>query len=90
MHAMAADWSADRRLDILVLGPMGEDEAGPTSTLPIRDALVALLAEDEARALLDRKWENVQATGADIVATGNPGCSICWRVLARPPGKPLI
>ncbi|MAQ94053.1 MAG: hypothetical protein CMM84_11080 [Rhodothermaceae bacterium] len=55
MHAMAADWSADRRLDILVLGPMGEDEAGPTSTLPIRDALVALLAEDEARALLDER-----------------------------------
>jgi glycolate oxidase iron-sulfur subunit len=27
-----------------------------------------------ARALLDRKWATVQATGAEILATGNPGC----------------
>ncbi|MCH7904287.1 MAG: (Fe-S)-binding protein [Armatimonadetes bacterium] len=27
-----------------------------------------------ARALLDRKWENVEASRADIVVTGNPGC----------------
>ena len=27
-----------------------------------------------ARDLLDRKWRNVEATGAEIVATGNPGC----------------
>ena len=52
---MAADWSADRRLDLLVLGPMGEDDAGPTSTLPIRDALEALLTEDEVQALLDER-----------------------------------
>lgn len=49
---MAADWSADRRLDILVLGPMGEDEVGPTSTIPIRDALERLLAEPALQALL--------------------------------------
>ena len=27
-----------------------------------------------ARRLLDRKWENIAETGAQIVATGNPGC----------------
>jgi glycolate oxidase iron-sulfur subunit len=27
-----------------------------------------------ARTLLERKWKNVEATGARIVATGNPGC----------------
>jgi glycolate oxidase iron-sulfur subunit len=27
-----------------------------------------------ARQLLERKWANVQATGAGIVVTGNPGC----------------
>jgi glycolate oxidase iron-sulfur subunit len=27
-----------------------------------------------ARALLDRKWANIEATGTQIVAMGNPGC----------------
>lgn len=27
-----------------------------------------------ARALLERKWKHVEASGADIVAMGNPGC----------------
>lgn len=27
-----------------------------------------------ARSLLERKWSNLQKTGADIVITGNPGC----------------
>lgn len=27
-----------------------------------------------ARRLLDRKWANVEATGADFVVSGNPGC----------------
>lgn len=27
-----------------------------------------------ARRLLDRKWANIQATGAEVLATGNPGC----------------
>ena len=27
-----------------------------------------------ARRLLERKWANVEATGAEILATGNPGC----------------
>ena len=57
---MAIDWVEDRRLDILVLGPMGEDDQGPASTLPIRDALMALLQEDEFQDLLTRySIENV-------------------------------
>jgi len=31
----------------------------------------------KARTLLDRKWENILATGASVVATGNPGC-LAW------------
>jgi len=27
-----------------------------------------------ARELLERKWKNIETTGADIVALGNPGC----------------
>lgn len=45
--ASPLDWSSDRRLDLFVLGPMGDDPAGPASTLPIRDALRALLTDDE-------------------------------------------
>ena len=33
-----------------------------------------ILQPETARQLLDRKWRNVEATGATIVATGNPGC----------------
>lgn len=29
---------------------------------------------DMARALLEEKWKNIEATGAQIVAMGNPGC----------------
>jgi glycolate oxidase iron-sulfur subunit len=27
-----------------------------------------------ARQLLERKWQNVESTGAEVVASGNPGC----------------
>jgi len=30
-----------------------------------------------ARALLDRKWNHIRQTGAQLVATGNPGC-LAW------------
>ena len=33
-----------------------------------------ILQPEMARQLLERKWANVAATGASIVATGNPGC----------------
>jgi glycolate oxidase iron-sulfur subunit len=33
-----------------------------------------LTQPSRARALLDRKWANIAATGAQILATGNPGC----------------
>ena len=49
---MNTDWSGDRRLDILVLGPMGDTGREP-STLSIRDALNALLQEPEFQALLN-------------------------------------
>ncbi len=37
MPTPATDWAADRRLDILILGPMGDKDQEP-STLRIRDA----------------------------------------------------
>ncbi|MBX3095351.1 MAG: (Fe-S)-binding protein [Fimbriimonadaceae bacterium] len=40
-----------------------------------------------ARALLDRKWENIVATGASIVATGNPGCHAWISQAAREQGR---
>ena len=33
-----------------------------------------LTQPSRARALLERKWANIVATGAQILATGNPGC----------------
>ena len=39
-----------------------------------------------ARSLLERKWENVAATGAEIVALGNPGCHAWIAQAAREHG----
>lgn len=42
-----------------------------------------------ARALLDRKWDHVRQTGAQIVATGNPGCLAWIAQAAREAGSPI-
>jgi glycolate oxidase iron-sulfur subunit len=39
-----------------------------------------------ARALLERKYENIQATGAEIVVSGNPGCHAWIEQAARERG----
>lgn len=39
-----------------------------------------------ARKLLDRKWANVEKTGAQIVASGNPGCHAWIAQAAREAG----
>ena len=39
-----------------------------------------------ARALLERKWRNIEATGAEIVALGNPGCHAWIAQAAREQG----
>lgn len=39
-----------------------------------------------ARALLERKYENIRATGASIVVTGNPGCHAWIAQAAREHG----
>ncbi len=36
-----------------------------------------LVQPDMARRLLERKWKHIEATKAQIVATGNPGC-LAW------------
>ncbi|HWD41656.1 MAG TPA: (Fe-S)-binding protein [Fimbriimonas sp.] len=40
-----------------------------------------------ARKLLERKWANVEATDASIVATGNPGCHAWIAQAAREHGR---
>lgn len=50
---MEPTWSADRRLDILVLGPMGAGEAGLYSNIPIQRALEELLLEQPFADLLE-------------------------------------
>jgi nucleoside 2-deoxyribosyltransferase len=53
MNAATTDWSSDRRLDILVLGPMG-DAGNEPPTIKIRNALNAILLEPDFQALLTR------------------------------------
>ncbi|MBC8063580.1 MAG: (Fe-S)-binding protein [Chlorobia bacterium] len=40
-----------------------------------------------ARELLERKWKNIESTGATIVATGNPGCHAWIAQAAREHGQ---
>ena len=40
-----------------------------------------------ARELLTRKWKHIEATGATIVATGNPGCHAWIEQAAREHGR---
>jgi len=40
-----------------------------------------------ARQLLDRKWKNITETGAEIVATANPGCHAWIDQTARDEGR---
>jgi hypothetical protein len=49
---MQPGWSHDQRLDILVLGPMGDTKNPTASTAPIAEAVRALLKEKEFDTLL--------------------------------------
>ncbi len=40
-----------------------------------------------ARELLERKWKNIEATGAEVVAMGNPGCHAWIGQAAREHGN---
>ncbi len=42
-----------------------------------------------AKQLLDWKWRNVQATGASIVASGNPGCHAWLEQASQDTGKTI-
>ncbi|HEY3779670.1 MAG TPA: (Fe-S)-binding protein [Fimbriimonadaceae bacterium] len=42
-----------------------------------------------ARQLLERKWANVIATGAEVVVTGNPGCHAWIEQRSREAGSPV-
>jgi glycolate oxidase iron-sulfur subunit len=46
-----------------------------------------VIQPEMARKLLDRKYANVEATGAEVVATGNPGCHAWIAQAAREHGK---
>lgn len=47
------NWSADKRLDILILGPMSEDETVAASCIPVQRAVEALLKEPAIARILD-------------------------------------
>lgn len=49
----STNWSADRRLDILILGPMSEDETVAASCIPVQRAVQALLKEQKIASVLD-------------------------------------
>lgn len=49
---LSTNYSADRRLDIIVFGPMGDSSS--SSTVQIRDALNSLLSEPDLAALLQQ------------------------------------
>ncbi len=42
-----------------------------------------------AKQLLDWKWRNVEATGASIVASGNPGCHAWLEQASQDSGKAI-
>lgn len=42
-----------------------------------------------ARALLERKWAHIEASGAETVALGNPGCHAWIAQAAREKGSPI-
>ena len=46
-----------------------------------------VLQPQMARRLLDRKWANIEATGAKIAVTGNPGCHAWIAQAAREHGQ---
>jgi glycolate oxidase iron-sulfur subunit len=48
-----------------------------------------LLQPKLARKLLERKWANVEATGADVVALGNPGCHAWLDQASRERSSPI-
>jgi glycolate oxidase iron-sulfur subunit len=45
--------------------------------------------QEMAAELLERKMQNIIATGTDIIATGNPGCMMQIAMGARERGLPL-
>jgi glycolate oxidase iron-sulfur subunit len=49
-----------------------------------------ILQPKMAKQLLDRKTENIQATGAEVVATGNPGCHAWVRQGCEATGGALV
>lgn len=42
-----------------------------------------------ARRMLDRKWANIEATGAEVVAMGNPGCQAWIQQASREHGASI-
>ena len=48
-----------------------------------------VLQPEMARTLLNQKWKNVQGTGAQWVATGNPGCHAWIAQAARETGSEI-
>ncbi|MER3412990.1 MAG: glycolate oxidase [Armatimonadota bacterium] len=48
-----------------------------------------VLQPEMARALLERKWGAIEASGAEVVVAGNPGCIAWLRQAAEEHGSPI-
>jgi glycolate oxidase iron-sulfur subunit len=65
--------------------------------LPLREAELccgsagsySIVEPEMSKRVLDRKMEHIAASGAEIVATGNPGCLLQLRLGAREHGLPI-
>lgn len=77
MNPSPSDYSSDRRLDILVLGPMG-DAGNEPSTIKLQSALNALLQEDELETLLTQHPILTQRhEGTKKTASSSPPWCLC-------------
>ncbi len=49
-----------------------------------------ILQPNYARSLLERKWANIQKTGCQVVALGNPGCHAWIAQAGREKSSPIV
>lgn len=71
---------------LLSIPRIGFTELGESDTCCGSAGIYNVTEPALARSLLDRKWRHIEASGAKIVATGNPGCHAWIAQAAREHG----
>jgi uncharacterized repeat protein (TIGR03803 family) len=72
-----------------VLYMFGNDPSGVSGINPEATLIYSLVQQEPAHQLGRRKVENIIATPAQAVATGNPGCQLQFAGLLNEAGHPL-